>query len=119
MTCKMGLIGETNYQTRGLPSAMVTGPDQIRGSVGARLAPRGAAASIWRHQTKNRTMFQKKGTKLQDNHNVFNEGLLENAAFMKGHYTIAEVESAGTKPNWEAHPLCSPIFQGPGNAVEF
>jgi hypothetical protein len=38
---------------------------------------------------------------------------------MKGHYTIAEVESAGTKPNWETQLLCSPIFPGPGNAVEF
>jgi hypothetical protein len=44
---------------------------------------------------------------------------LYEGSLMKGHYTIAEVESAGNKPNWEAHPLSSPIFPGSGNAVEF
>jgi hypothetical protein len=44
------------------------------------ISSRGAAASIWRQQTKNRTMFQKNRTKLQDNDDIFNEGLLENAA---------------------------------------
>jgi AraC-like DNA-binding protein len=34
-----------NYQTRGLLSAMVRGPDQIRGSVGS-ISSRGAAASF-------------------------------------------------------------------------
>jgi hypothetical protein len=83
----------------------------------------GFTRRIRKSETKNRTKLQKNRTKLQDNHNVFNEDLTETQLYegslMKGHYTIAEVESAETKPNWEAHPLCSPIFPESGNAVEF